>query len=65
MPEWGQALSCVSPLTHSTEKIPFALGQQTSIDPAPALIIIIIFFPAFWTISQALLKHNIAKRLWT
>ncbi|MGM0681698.1 MAG: ABC transporter permease [Thermodesulfobacteriota bacterium] len=64
MPEWGQALSYVSPLTYTTETIRFALGQQTSIHPAPALIMIVVFFLAFWTISHALHKHNIAKRLW-
>lgn len=63
MPGWGRVLSYFSPLTYTTETMRFALGQDTSIHPGAALAMIVVFLLIFWTLSLALHKRNITKRL--
>ncbi|MFW6082243.1 MAG: hypothetical protein ACOC7W_10030 [Desulfosalsimonas sp.] len=63
MPEWGQVLSYFSPLRYTTETMRFAQGQDTSMHPGAALVMIVLFLLVFRTISLALHKRNIGKRL--
>lgn len=64
MPDWGQSLSFISPLTYTTELVRHALDQGGSIPQAICPFALIVFTLVFWFISIALHKRNMSRRLW-
>ena len=63
MPEWGQMLSRISPLTYTTELVRAGIGQPVAIGPWWCVLALVIFSAAFWTISITLHTRNMSKRL--
>ncbi len=63
MPEWGQIISRISPLTYTTELVRAGIGQPVEIGPWWCALALVIFSAAFWTISITLHTRNMSKRL--
>ncbi len=63
MPEWGQWLSRISPLTYTTELLRVAIGQQVRIGPWWCIVALIGFSAAFWAMSITLHRRNMSRRL--
>ncbi len=63
MPQWGQWLSRISPLTYTTELLRAGIGQDVQIGPWWCITALIAFSVAFWSISMALHRRNMCRRL--
>ncbi len=63
MPQWGQWLSRISPLTYTTELLRTGVGQQAQIGPWWCVAALLGFSVAFWTISLSLHRRNMSRRL--
>jgi len=63
MPEWGQWLSRISPLTYTTELLRTGIGQPVQVDAWWCVAALIGFSAAFWTVSLSLHRRNMGRRL--
>ena len=63
MPEWGQRLSRISPLTYTTELLRAGVGQEVEVEPLWCIVALVAFAVAFWTASIVLHKKNMSRRL--
>ncbi|MGI5820272.1 MAG: ABC transporter permease [Armatimonadota bacterium] len=63
MPQWGQWLSRISPLTYTTELLRTGIGQEVQIGAWWCVVALIGFSAAFWTTSLALHNGNMSRRL--
>ena len=63
MPEWGQALSRISPLTYTTELLRAGIGQEVQIGPLWCIVALVVFSAAFWAVSMTLHNRNMSRRL--
>ena len=63
MPQWGQWLSRISPLTYTTELLRAGIGQEVHIAPIWCAVALICFSAAFWFVSMALHRRNMSRRL--
>lgn len=63
MPEWGQWLARISPLTYTTELLRAGIGQEVQIAPAWCAVALIAFSVAFWAVSMTLHTRNMSRRL--
>lgn len=63
MPEWGQWLSRISPLTYTTELLRAGIGQEVQIGPMWCIVALVAFSVAFWTVGMTLHRRNMSRRL--
>lgn len=63
MPQWGQWLSHISPLTYTTELLRAGIGQQVQIGPWWCVLALVAFSAAFWLVSMTLHRRNMSRRL--
>ncbi|MGC9319335.1 MAG: ABC transporter permease [Armatimonadota bacterium] len=63
MPEWGQWLSRISPLTYTTELLRAGIGQEVRIAPTWCIVALVVFSLAFWVVSMMLHSRNMSRRL--
>ena len=63
MPQWGQWLSRISPLTYTTELLRAGIGQDVHIAPLWCIAALILFSLVFWTVSMTLHNRNMSRRL--
>ena len=63
MPQWGQWLSRISPLTYTTELLRAGIGQQVQIGPVWCIVALVAFSAAFWAVSMTLHRRNMSRRL--
>jgi ABC-2 type transport system permease protein len=63
MPQWGQWLSRISPLTYTTELLRAGIGQEVQIAPTWCIVALVGFSIAFWTVSMTLHRRNMSRRL--
>ena len=63
MPEWGQWLSHISPLTYTTELLRAGIGQEVQIGAWWCVIALVGFSIAFWAVSMTLHTRNMSRRL--
>ncbi len=63
MPQWGQWLSVISPLTYCTELIRYSSIGGNHFAPATSLTVLIGFTLALWILSIRLHQRNMSRRL--
>ncbi|MEA3399616.1 MAG: ABC transporter permease [Armatimonadota bacterium] len=63
MPQWGQWLSVISPLTWCTELIRHTTTGDNLFDPAVALPMLVLYTAALCLLSIALHQRNMSRRL--
>jgi ABC-2 type transport system permease protein len=63
MPQWGQWLSRISPLTYTTELLRAGIGQEVQIAPTWCIVALVAFSAAFWLVSMTLHRRNMSRRL--
>ena len=64
MPQWGQWLAAISPLTYSTELFRCSFGQGTHFPTLLCICALAAFTLAFWLLSAHLHQRNLTRRLW-
>lgn len=63
LPDWGQWLSYISPLTYTTELIRHAFHREGYLSPWTCLWAIVGFILVFWVVSMSLHRRNLSRRL--
>ncbi len=63
MPQWGQWLSRVSPLSYTTELLRAGIGQQVQIGAGWCVVALVGFCVVFWAVSLKLHRRNLSRRL--
>jgi len=63
MPQWGQWLSRISPLTYTTELLRAGIGQEVQIGAWSCAVALVGFSAAFWLIALSLHRRNMSRRL--
>ncbi|MCD6362022.1 MAG: ABC transporter permease [Armatimonadetes bacterium] len=63
MPQWGQWLSFISPLTYTTELLRAGLGQEVVVGSWWCVVALVAFSAVFWVVAMALHRRNMPKRL--
>lgn len=63
MPQWGQWLSRISPLTYTTELLRAGIGQQVQIEAGWCVVALVGFCVVFWAVSLKLHRRNLSRRL--
>jgi len=63
MPQWGQWLSRISPLTYTTELLRAGIGQPVHIGAWWCVVALLGFSAAFWLIALSLHRRNMSRRL--
>ncbi len=64
MPQWGQWLAAISPLTYTTELVRYAFGEATRFPAWLCPPMLVAFALGFWLLSITLHRRNMSRRLW-